>query len=64
MQKMDAGTAVGSESGTPLRVARRTGPGDPWAQYIRSGPLGARGVLDSVRFVLFCRMPSKVVFLL
>ena len=34
------------EARTPLRVSRTIGPGDPWAQYIRSGPEGARGVLD------------------
>ena len=45
MQKMDADPAVEHEAGNPRRVAGRTGPGGPWAQYIRSGPEGAQGVL-------------------
>ena len=43
-------------------------PGDPWAQYIRSGPEGARGVLEGrgwslcmlLSALLFFRLPSFV----
>jgi hypothetical protein len=53
MQKMDAETAVQQEAGNPLRVSSTTGLGDPWAQYIRTWPVGAPSVLGSVAFLLF-----------
>ena len=53
MQKIDAETAVQQEAGNPLRVARRTGPGDPWAQYIRMWPVGTPSVLGFVAFLFF-----------
>jgi hypothetical protein len=34
--------------GTPVRVCKAVGPGGPWAQYIRTWPEGARGVLRCV----------------
>ena len=59
---MDAEPAVQHEAGNPLRVSSTTGPGDPWAQYIRSGPSGARGVHEYVSWCLLYS-PFLVSFL-
>ena len=51
MRKVGAGTVLETMSGATLRGGRRSGPERPWAQYIRSGPEGAQGVLA---FVAVC----------
>ena len=43
--KKQPGTVVETMSGATLRGGRRSGPGGAWAQYIRSRPEGAQGVL-------------------
>ena len=48
MQEVQSSPLGGNEAGPALRGCRRTGLGDPWAQYIRMWPEGAQGVL---RFV-------------
>jgi hypothetical protein len=44
-KKDGSGHNPGTEGQSPLPV-RTPMPGGPWAQYIRSGPVGARGVLE------------------
>ena len=50
----------GASPRDPAPCSRR--PGGPWAQYIRSGPEGARGVLD-VRGLSLCMLLTHVGFL-
>ena len=40
------------EAGATLREARKSGPGGPSAQYVRTWPKGARRVLHTCRFPL------------
>ena len=44
-EKINTCGAAKSEAGSHCGLVARNGP-DPLAQYIRSGPEGARGVLD------------------
>ena len=53
----------GGESANPLRVASTTGPGGPWAQYIRTRPEGSQGVSEYVECFVYLKVHFlKLVF--